>query len=105
MSKSQLAEDDSADSTWFIYIARCADTTLYTGVTTCVQRREAEHNGLGRRGARYTKVRRPVSIIWFERAENRSAACKREAAIKKLTRQQKLGLIAHSPLDMENRQG
>ncbi|MGB1238032.1 MAG: GIY-YIG nuclease family protein [Pseudomonadales bacterium] len=79
---------------WQVYIARCADNSLYTGVTTDAARREAEHNGQGRKGARYTAVRRPVRIIWVEPAQDRAAACRREAQIKKLTRAQKLSLIA-----------
>ena len=81
-------------SQWFVYLARCADNSLYAGVTTDCQRREREHNGQGKAGARYTKTRRPVTIVWFEPHPDRSSACKREAEIKKSPRKHKLGLIA-----------
>jgi len=73
---------------------RCADGTLYTGVAVDVERRVAEHNGAGKPGARYTRSRRPVKLVYYEAAANRSAACKREYRIKQLTRQEKLALIA-----------
>lgn len=81
-----------AITSWYLYMVRCADDTLYTGITTDVQRRLDEHNGDDRIGARYTRARRPVVLVYSEQAESRSAAASREAAIKKLTRQQKLAL-------------
>jgi len=78
---------------WFTYIVRCADDTLYTGVTTDLQRRLLEHNQCDKKGAKYTRTRRPVQLIHNEQYENRSEACQREAAIKKLSRQQKQLLI------------
>ena len=79
---------------WIVYIVQCSDGTLYTGVTTDLVRRLREHNGQGSRGARFTAARRPVTPVYYARATNRSAAGKREAAIKKLTRRQKLALIS-----------
>ncbi|GAA6135994.1 GIY-YIG nuclease family protein [Oceaniserpentilla sp. 4NH20-0058] len=79
---------------WFTYIVRCADDTLYTGVTTDLQRRLKEHNQCDEKGAKYTRTRRPVKLIHNETFENRSQACQREAAIKKLSRQKKLELLA-----------
>lgn len=78
--------------TWSVYILKCADTSLYTGVTTDTKRRVKEHNS-GKLGAKYTRARRPVELLYSEDCEDRSEACKREAAIKKLSRQQKLILI------------
>jgi putative endonuclease len=81
---------------WSTYILECSDHTLYTGVTTDIARRVNEHNGEGPtaiKGAKYTRVRRPVTLLYSESFENRSQACKREAAIKKLSRQKKLQLI------------
>jgi putative endonuclease len=75
---------------------KCADDTLYTGVTTNIERRLNEHNHCPRKGAKYTKVRRPVRLAYQESQACRSSACKREAAIKKLSRAQKLDLISHS---------
>ena len=77
---------------WHIYILRCADDTLYTGVTTDLARRVSEHNE-SLKGAKYTRVRRPVLLVYSEAFESRSAACIREAAIKKLSREEKSRLI------------
>jgi putative endonuclease len=85
---------------WTVYIVQCADGTLYTGVTIDVTRRVAEHNGVRANGvravreigARYTRTRRPVKLAYQERATNRSAACKREYAIKQMSRREKLAL-------------
>jgi putative endonuclease len=78
---------------WYVYILRCADRSLYTGITTDLERRLAEHNGEGRLGARYTRARRPVELVYSESLDDRARAAQREAAIKKLTRTQKLRLI------------
>jgi len=77
---------------WFVYIVKCADGTFYTGVTTDTVRRVKEHNGTTK-GAKYTRVRRPVLLTYQESFLSRSEACAREAAIKKLTRDEKLMLI------------
>lgn len=79
---------------WCVYLLRCADGTLYTGITTDVARRVAEHNGDGAPGARYTRSRRPVTLAYAEPADNRAAAARREAAIKRLPRAAKLALAA-----------
>lgn len=73
---------------WFVYIAVCADDSLYTGITTDVLRRELEHNG-SPLGAKYTRVRRPVQVVYQEAVDSRAAAMRREHSIKKLTRNQK----------------
>lgn len=78
---------------WFVYIVQCADNSLYTGSCKDVTRRVHEHNHDDKKGARYTKVRRPVQLVYQENCSDRSAAGKREAAIKKLTREKKLQLI------------
>lgn len=70
----------------------CADGTLYCGVTTDVARRVEEHNGKGKFGAKYTKVRRPVKVVYQEVAQSRSAAQIREHQIKSLTREEKRSL-------------
>ena len=77
---------------WAVYMLRCADGTLYTGITTDVTRRLAEHNGEGGLGARYTRSRRPVALVYVEAAASRAAAARREAAIKRLDRTRKLAL-------------
>jgi putative endonuclease len=78
-------------SQWYVYMLRCADGTLYTGVTTDLVRRVAEHNGEGAkgRGAKYTKARRPVSLVYSEATENRSLAQSREAMLRTLRREEK----------------
>lgn len=73
---------------------RCADGTLYTGITTDIARRVAEHNGGGGLGARYTRSRRPVQLVYAEAAADRAEAARREAAIKRLDRVRKLALCA-----------
>lgn len=77
---------------YYVYILKCSDNTLYTGITTDVKRRVYEHNNSDK-GAKYTKLRRPVTLTYTEKAENRSLASKREYAIKRLTRAEKLQLI------------
>ena len=83
--------------TWFVYILRCADNTLYTGITTDVARRIAEHNAGKEPGARYTRGRGPVRLVYAEEAVSRSAAASREAAIKQLDRSRKLALCLSWP--------
>ncbi len=78
-----------------VYILKCADGTLYVGSTTDVKRRVDEHNS-SPKGAKYTKARRPVQLMHAEIFENRSEAQKREAVLKKLTRKEKLTLLAQS---------
>ena len=77
---------------WQVYIVRCADDTLYTGITNDLDQRIEAHNE--KRGARYTRARLPVTIVYQEEADSRSLASQREIAIKKLSRRQKLELIA-----------
>jgi len=76
-------------SSWYTYILQCSDDTLYTGVTTDTERRLDEHNNNDKLAAKYTRVRRPVVLIHQEKFKTRSLACKREAAIKKLSRKEK----------------
>lgn len=94
-------------SNWFVYILRCADNSLYTGITTDLERRIEEHNTPeSKLGARYTRARQPVTLVYNERMDSRASASKREAQIKQLTRQQKLLLISsaaqsfHKDLDL-----
>ena len=80
-------------SPWHVYILRCNDDTLYTGITTDLNRREEEHNS-SKLGAKYTKLRRPVKLVYSESCDDKSSASKREYAIKQLTRKEKLELIS-----------
>lgn len=76
----------------FTYMMRCADDTLYTGWTTCLEKRLKAHNE-GKAGAKYTRAKRPVELVYFEGYETKEEAMKREYAIKQLTRKEKLKLM------------
>ena len=80
---------------WWVYMIRADDDTLYTGVTTDIARRFHEHcqGGNTGKGARYFNGRRPDAVVYTERQPNRSAALRREVAIKRLTRTQKMDLL------------
>ncbi|MDB5189790.1 MAG: Excinuclease subunit domain protein [Parcubacteria group bacterium] len=82
----------SKADTYYAYLLECADGTLYAGVTTDLERRVVEHN-TSPKGAKYTRARRPVVMRYHESFETMSDATKREAAIKKLGRTQKLMLF------------
>lgn len=77
---------------WFLYVLECSDGSLYTGVTTNIQRRLNEHN-TSDRGAKYTKTRRPVKLVWHKEYPTRSEAQSEEYRFKKLTRKNKLKII------------
>lgn len=85
----------NSPAAWFVYILRCRDGSLYTGITTDLARRLAEHNA-GRAGARYTRSRRPVTLAYAEPAVSRSAAARREFELKQLPPAAKRALIARS---------
>lgn len=76
-------------SSWYVYILRCADDTLYTGITLDPDRRLHEHNHSNKLGAAYTRARRPVELVYQETLASRSAATKREIEIKKMSKQNK----------------
>lgn len=80
---------------YYIYLVECKDKTLYCGVTTDLARRVKEHNE-GTKGAKYTRARRPVKVVWSARARTRARAQQREAEIKKLPKTKKLKLISES---------
>ena len=77
---------------WFVYILRCCDGTLYTGVTDDVQRRLAAHRA--GKGAKYTRGRGPLELVYTQEQPDKSTALRREFQIKKLTRPQKERLIS-----------
>lgn len=81
--------------TWFVYYLRCADHSLYAGITTDLHRRLEEHNTCNKNGAKYTRVRRPVQLAYAEKQENRQLASKREYQLKKLTKAKKEALVCH----------
>ena len=88
--------DSGQGSLWQVYLLQCADQSLYAGVTTDLARRLQQHNGLLAGGARYTQARRPVALVWSEACDSRSAAQQREHALRRLSRAQKLALIAEA---------
>jgi putative endonuclease len=81
---------------WYVYIVSCRDRTLYTGITNNPERRLREHNST-QRGARYTRGRRPVTLIYLEHFPTRSAASKREHLIKKMPVAMKNRLLYDHP--------
>jgi putative endonuclease len=80
-----------SDASWKVYMLRCRDGTLYTGATNDLERRLATHNR--GKGAAYTRARLPVTLVWSESAADRGAALRREAALKRLSRAEKLRLV------------
>ena len=84
---------------WYLYMLRCGDGTLYTGITTAVDKRlEAHRAG---KGAKYTKGRGPLTLRYLEDCEDHSAALKREIAIKKLTKKEKWELCRTAPKSLK----
>ena len=77
---------------YYLYLVKCADKTLYTGITTDLIRRVKEHNS-AKQGAKYTRSRRPAKLVFSKKFKSRVQALKIEAGIKQLTRQQKLNLL------------
>ncbi len=78
---------------WFVYMIEATDCSLYTGITTDVERRFSQHQS-GRAGAKYFRGRSPERVVYIEGGHNRSTASIREAQIKKLSRERKLALVA-----------
>jgi predicted GIY-YIG superfamily endonuclease len=76
---------------WYLYVLRCGDGTLYTGITTDVQARFAQHQA--GKGAKYTRGRGPLEVVYTEECEDHSAALKRELAVKALSREEKERMI------------
>lgn len=77
---------------YYVYIVRCNDSSLYTGITTNLERRLHEHNNT-KKGAKYTRSRRPVSLVYSRLVDNRSLAQKEEYRIKKLSKRKKEDLV------------
>ena len=84
--------------TWIVYMVRCADGSLYTGIARDVVRRVAEHNSNNLLASRYTRARRPVALVYQEKRKSRSAASKREHEIKQMKRKEKEALILNGPV-------
>ena len=82
---------DSTCTEWIVYVVRCRDGSLYTGITNDLERRLKQHNA--GTASRYTRSRLPVKLVYEESSESRSSALRRELAIKAMTRRQKLAMI------------
>ena len=81
------------EKSYFLYVIRCADNSLYTGITTDVKRRFGEHSGKGGLGAKYTRSRKPVSVVSVWRCQSRAIASKLEYAFKRLSKEKKEKLL------------
>ena len=90
--KATLIAESSQDSRWCVYIIESTDNRLYTGITTDIKKRWHAHCHT-RQGAKFFRGRKPKTLLYLEAGFNRSSASKREAELKKLSRQQKLSLI------------
>lgn len=82
---------------WYVYILRCNDNSLYTGITTHLARRLKEHNSINSK-TRYTRPRQPVMLVYYETYANRSEASQREYAIKQMSKLEKEALLKNAPL-------
>lgn len=85
---------------WYTYMVRCSDNSLYTGVTTDLKRRVNEHNS-ERKGAKYTRNKQPVTLVYHQVQLNRSKACQYEYALKKLSKQQKEAKVTEFAVERE----
>lgn len=90
---------DTVETPYTLYILRCSDKTLYTGITADLKRRIHEHN-TSDKGAKYTRNRRPCVLVHSEQLENKSAALKREIVIKKMTKAKKEAFLLNSMSNM-----
>lgn len=95
MERKRASESGPLKEPWFLYILECSDGTLYTGITKEIERRIAQHNA--GTASRYTRVRRPVKLLYTEICVTRTAALIRECQVKEMARIEKLSLINTSP--------
>jgi len=93
VSEASIHAKQSDSQEWFVYLLRCADQSLYCGITTNLTKRLRQHNGELVGGAKYTKTRQPCLLVYSELQSSRSQAAKREASIKKKTKIAKETLI------------
>lgn len=84
--------EGSQSSAWFVYLVRCRDGSLYCGIAKNLEKRLAEHNSPDK-GAKYTRGRRPLQLVYAEEVASRAQATQREGRIKRLTRAQKIALV------------
>lgn len=79
--------------TYYLYIVRCSDNSLYCGITTDLERRIKEHNSNTSKGAKYLRAKKPVHLVYFEKFKDRNSALVREAEVKKFSKSKKESLI------------
>lgn len=91
--------ESKSNKQWYLYVVHCADGSLYTGVTTDLSRRVKEHNDDNKRGAKYTRSRRPVKLVFWEHHSSRSAAQSAEYSFKKLSKKKKNDIISSKLLE------
>ena len=96
MHKDKEDNLESKKELWYVYIAECSDGTFYTGITNNIKRREKEHNTSNIKGARYTRTRRPVHVVYREERCGRGEATIREREIKKMKKDKKQELASKS---------
>ena len=89
---AMTGKNNKTNHQWYVYMVRCNDGTLYTGITTNLEERLSQHNS-EKGGAKYTKSRQPVKLVYSEYVLSRSLAAKREYVIKKMSKTKKVGLI------------
>jgi putative endonuclease len=89
-------------SSWYVYMLRCADNSLYTGITTDISRRVKEHNKSNKLGAKYTRARRPVILVYQQDCLSRSDAASNEYRLKKLNKKSKEALVDTLGIDCDN---
>lgn len=94
MATEKREGDKEPPPTWWVYLVRCGDGSLYTGIATDVARRFAEHESQGPKCAKYTRGKLPLKLVYQKEIGTRSEACKEELRIKSLSRRQKLTLLA-----------
>ncbi len=82
------------NNNWFVYILRCADNTLYTGIAKDINKRLDEHNTAGKQAAKYTRSRCPVTLVYSEKSDSHSDAAKREYEIKQMSKKSKELLVS-----------
>jgi len=87
-------QKNDSNSNWYVYLVRCRDDSLYTGIAKSPEKRVDEHNSDNQLGAKYTRARRPVKLVYQEGLTSRSLAAKRESEIKRLTKRQKELLVS-----------
>ena len=97
-SNNKLSQLNTAANIWYCYFVRCNDNSLYAGITTDLKKRLLAHNS-EKNGAKYTRYKQPVSLVYYTSHQSRSAASKQEYQLKQLTKKQKETLVENFPAE------